>query len=256
MVRSGDPGRIAGQQQHIHIGNKKSPRGLPDVLIVMGRLIAGRNHDHADGFVSSFFIDPMGRYIPPELFLRGDGEAGQKLRRSIPDRLLGYPIIRASASFEGVKELGFDMAANDWRIPNVLEDQLKVEGVNVVVDFHPFDFERKRQPGALSVAGNAVGLDRQIKREGDSGQTKAADPTGELCPPSGVSGCIRRFPLGAQIAVSMVLMWAAMFFIALRAFRPFGFLTISRRDIVEAIGYGVLGCGLIALSGWIWMWGG
>ncbi|OYX39888.1 MAG: hypothetical protein B7Y98_03455 [Sphingomonas sp. 32-62-10] len=58
--------------------------------------------------------------------------------------------------------------------------------------------------------------------------------------------------MGAQIVIALIIAGAA--WLALwRALRPFGQIVISRRDVRQAISYGLLGFGLLALSAWTWV---
>ena len=117
------------------------------------------------------------------------------------------------------------------------------------------DMDIGPQLSLRGVPRDTVGL----KGEEQGGQNKdtayATDPSAPLCPPGRVSGCVRRFPLGAQIGVSLVI--AGLAWIALwRAFRPFGLLIISRRDVFQGLGAALLGSVLLGLSGYVWMMGG
>lgn len=56
-----------------------------------------------------------------------------------------------------------------------------------------------------------------------------------------------------QIAISLAvdaLAWAGLF----RALRPFGLLSIRGRDIAEAVGFLLLGLGLMWGSYLLWFW--
>ncbi|WP_374137618.1 hypothetical protein [Sphingomonas sp.] len=114
----------------------------------------------------------------------------------------------------------------------------------------------KEQPSAKLVAGsfsrNGIGLIGQTQSQQYEQCADPAKPCPPLCPPGGVSGCVRRFPLGAQIVIALIIAGAA--WLALwRALRPFGQIVISRRDVRQAISYGLLGFGLLALSAWTWV---
>lgn len=78
-------------------------------------------------------------------------------------------------------------------------------------------------------------------KAGASNADKAASP----CPPRAVGGSVCGFPLGAQIGAAAILALAAWGFILIGALRPFGLLDIRRRDIAKALGYGLLGAGLL-----------
>ena len=95
------------------------------------------------------------------------------------------------------------------------------------------------------------------KTEGEQHQdpANAAYPRGNLRPLGGERGGVSGFPLGAQIAVSLVVAALALSLI-FRAMKPFGLLVIRRADILRAAAYGLSGLAMLGVSGWIWMLGG
>lgn len=117
------------------------------------------------------------------------------------------------------------------------------------------DFEIRSQFSARGITSNPVRAEGGIKSSKDQQRANGAGEPSNLCPPAGVTGCIRRFPLGAQIVLALILAGAAGLSLW-RASAPLGMLAIGRGDIVQAVGYGLLGLGLITISFWVWMWGG
>lgn len=107
-----------------------------------------------------------------------------------------------------------------------------------------------------SVPSDRVSLIGEANRNQNQNAAETADIQPNLCPPSAISGCIRRFPLGAQIGVSLILGGSAILCVILGAMRPFGLLVIGRSDIVKAISYGFLSVSLFAAGLWVWMLGG
>jgi hypothetical protein len=106
-----------------------------------------------------------------------------------------------------------------------------------------------------SFSGDSVGLEGKAQGYNNPQKAKAAEPSSERCPPSRVSGCVRRLPLRAQIGISLVI--AAFAWIALwRALRPFGLITIKLSDIRKGITYAAVSFCLFWLSGLLWLAGG
>lgn len=93
------------------------------------------------------------------------------------------------------------------------------------------------------LASNQIGMIGKI--QGDENEDRARDA--EIGPELGSISCL---PIRAKLGISAIISGAA--FLALfRSGRPFGLLVFSRRDILEAICYGLLGSGLLALSFWV-----
>lgn len=107
-----------------------------------------------------------------------------------------------------------------------------------------------------SLPSNSISLVSEANSDQHQQSTNAAYPSRSACPPGRVSGCIRRFPLSAQIGVSLILSGLAWFCLLIGAFRPFGLLVIGRRDVLKALSYGLLGIGLLCGSFGVWMMGG
>ena len=106
-----------------------------------------------------------------------------------------------------------------------------------------------------SIAGNRIGTESQSKSDQNKNRAYSGSEPGNRCPPGRISGCIRRFPLGAQIGISLVVALAALLSLA-RAFRPFGLLVVTRRDRLQGAGSALAGIGLLWLSFRVWMLGG
>lgn len=104
--------------------------------------------------------------------------------------------------------------------------------------------------------GDSVGLVGKPQGYQNKNTTGPANVGSSRCPPSAISGCVRRFPLGAQIGISLIFAGAAILCVILGAMRPFSLFVIGRSDIAKAIGYGFMGSSLFVVSFWIWMLGG
>jgi hypothetical protein len=85
-------------------------------------------------------------------------------------------------------------------------------------------------------------------------QAGNAENTRDTRPPSRISRCVGGFPLGAQIVAALILIGAA-WLAFWRSTRPFGLISISRRDVREGIAYATVSISLFGLGGWIWMLG-
>jgi hypothetical protein len=120
---------------------------------------------------------------------------------------------------------------------------------------HSFNANVSSQLAFGRVSGDPVGLKGKEQGAKNKQAADTAYPSAPRCPPGRISGCIRRFPLGAQIGISLIiagLAWASIW----GAFRPFGLLVITRRDALQGAGAALLGVGLLGLSGYVWMMGG
>lgn len=99
---------------------------------------------------------------------------------------------------------------------------------------------------------NTVGMKREAKGNPNANKADGADDAPNYCPPGGVSGCVRRFPLSAQIGIACIIFGAA--WLALwRAFYAFGFIVIPRGWQREMAGYFALSMGLFAAGVAFWM---
>jgi hypothetical protein len=98
---------------------------------------------------------------------------------------------------------------------------------------------------------DAVGLKGEEQSRNDQQTANATKPIGNLRPLRGLGSRISRLPLGAQIAVSLLISGIALGLI-FRAMSPFGQLVIRRRDILAGVSYGIGGLVLLGVSGWVW----
>lgn len=98
-----------------------------------------------------------------------------------------------------------------------------------------------------AIAHDNVRPDRKPQGDRNAHETDKAGDARSPCPPRTVGRGICGFPLGAQIGATLVIALAAWvcFFWSLR---PFGLLSVSRRDIGEGVGYGLLSLCLFTLS--------
>lgn len=131
------------------------------------------------------------------------------------------------------------------------DDRMK----HIKFDRHALNGEVATNLRLTGFASNSVGLEGEIDGNEDKQAADPAYPSLPRCPPGRVSGCIRRFPLGAQIGISLIIAGIALA-VYWRAFRPFGLLVISRRDVFQSAGAALLGTGLLWISLRIWMLGG
>jgi hypothetical protein len=105
------------------------------------------------------------------------------------------------------------------------------------------------------IARDPVGAKGQVESDqNQNGANRRGEPS-YRCPPGRVSGCVRRFPLGAQIGIALVIAGLALALIV-RALRPLGLLVVTRRDALQSVGAALLGGGLLWLSFRVWMMGG
>lgn len=104
----------------------------------------------------------------------------------------------------------------------------------------------------VSVPSDAVGAIGKPESKTYPKQAESAESAPNYCPPGRVSGCIRRFPLSAQIVIALIAPLAAWWALY-RATEPFGFIVLRRTWKREALGYGLLSLGLFGLSLGMWM---
>lgn len=134
-------------------------------------------------------------------------------------------------------------------LPKVSEQQAP----GAVVLFKPYANDADIGAKLLfrGVASDSIRLEGDANSSQHSQKAKPPEPSRESCPPSGLFGGVGCFPLGAQIAVSMVV--AALAWLALwRAMRPFGLIAIGGRDVLEGVAYAGVGSLLLWSSYRLW----
>lgn len=141
-----------------------------------------------------------------------------------------------------------------WRLTGVHKFGLYYKAASIIQLIDGTGFNPNIGPKLTfsRVTGDSIRINRKTNGDSNGKEAKSAKPGSPRCPPGSVSGCVRRLPLGAQIVIALIFLGAAWLAFD-RAFRPFGQLIISRRDIRQAIGYGLLSLGLFAISAWTWM---
>ena len=134
----------------------------------------------------------------------------------------------------------FDAAC--WGCPKVArpnENSSAVEKPNLA------DSDVGTQLPSRRISGYGVGLIRQPDSNDHRSRADNGGKPRDPCPPRAVGGRVCGFPLGAQIGATAILALAAWGFIFVGALRPFRLLASSLSDIAKAIGYGLLGVGLL-----------
>jgi len=141
-----------------------------------------------------------------------------------------------------------------WGLPEIFDDNAHapIRGVCIKLS-NPVNAYRiypdvRHKLLLSSLSRDNVGLVSEADSNQHQKSTDPAYPSGNRCPPGGISGCVRRFPLGAQIGIALFLSGAAWVCLLLGAFRPFGLLVVGRRDIIKVMGCGFLGVGLLCGS--------
>lgn len=98
------------------------------------------------------------------------------------------------------------------------------------------------------ITSNPIRMKSKGKRDEDPSQTAYTDQPASPCPPRAIGSSVCGLPLGAQIGISAIIAGLAWFCLLVGAFRPFGLLVIGRRDLIKAVGYGLLSIGLFVVA--------
>ena len=105
------------------------------------------------------------------------------------------------------------------------------------------------------IAGNPIRSESKPQSHQNQYRAYSTGEASDRCPPGRVSRCIRRFPLSAQIGISLIIALSALLGFA-RAVRPTSLLVITRCDAFQSAGAALLGIGLLWLSFRVWIMGG